>query len=71
MGRHVMPLPTEKRCPRCEAVKPIDDFAPNRPRALKFGENSRSARQGYCRCCMREYQRVKSAECKKVGGAIA
>lgn len=35
----------EKRCPRCETVKPIDDFGVDRSRP--------DGRHGFCRACRR------------------
>jgi hypothetical protein len=37
---------TEKRCPRCDTVKPVDDFYRNR--------SASDGRQGYCKPCWTE-----------------
>lgn len=43
--------PTQKRCPRCQAVKPLSEFPPRRL--------SRTGRNSYCRACKNEMTRAR------------
>lgn len=49
-----------KYCPRCHTTKPVDEFGRNR--------SAHDGRQGWCKPCMREYDRERRAPANTARG---